>query len=172
MQVILIESVDKLGKVGEIVAVADGFGRNYLLPRKKAIRATKSNITYFEQQRAIIEEENLKKKQDAEDLSKKLEGVAITIVRQAAEDGRLYGSVTSRDIVYAIKVASGIEVPYDHVILNSKFKGIGIYEVFLNLHAEVKGKVLLSIARTEEEGKARLEAAISASASTTSQDGE
>ena len=115
MQVILIESVDKLGKIGEIVNVADGFGRNYLLPRKKAIRATKDNIAYVEQQRATIEAENLKKQEAAEELSQKLVGVGVVIVRQAAEDGRLYGSVTARDIVNAVKVVSEIVISPDSV---------------------------------------------------------
>lgn len=159
MQVILIESVDKLGKIGEVVNVADGFGRNYLLPRKKAIRATKSNIAYFEQQKAVIEAENLKKKQAAEELAGKLNGLGITVVRQAAEDGRLYGSVTARDIVNSIKTASGIEVSPDHVVITAKFKEIGVYEITLNLHADVKGKVTLSIARSEQEGKASLDTA-------------
>ncbi|AIF81752.1 50S ribosomal protein L9 [endosymbiont of Acanthamoeba sp. UWC8] len=158
MQVILIESVDKLGKIGEIVNVADGFGRNYLLPRKKAIRATKDNIAYVEQQRATIEAENLKKQEAAEELSQKLVGVGVVIVRQAAEDGRLYGSVTARDIVNAVKVVSEIVISPDSVVITSKFKEIGVYEVTLNLHAEVKAKIALSIARTEQEGKASLQA--------------
>lgn len=158
MQVILIESVDKLGKIGEIVNVADGFGRNYLLPRKKAIRATKDNIAYVEQQRAIIEAENLKKQAAAEELSQKLVGVGVVIVRQAAEDGRLYGSVTARDIVNAVKAVSEIVISPDCVVITSKFKEIGVYEITLNLHAEVKGKIALSIARTEQEGKTSLQA--------------
>lgn len=160
MQVILIEAVDKLGKIGDVVNVADGYGRNYLIPRKKAIRATKSNIVYFEQQKAAIEAENQHKKQVAEELASKLKGLSITIVRQASDDGRLFGSVSARDIADAIESTSGNKVPYDTIILDSKYKSVGIYDVFINLHAEVKAKVTLSIARSVEEAKSNLEEAL------------
>jgi large subunit ribosomal protein L9 len=149
MQVILLEAVNKLGKIGDVVKIADGYGRNYLIPRKKAIRATKDNIAYFEQQRATYEQENLAKKNAAEATAQKLQGASITLIRQSAEDGRLYGSVTSRDIANAIKISTGIPVTYDQVILNTRFKEIGTYDINISLHAEVKVKIALNIARSE-----------------------
>jgi large subunit ribosomal protein L9 len=149
MQVILIQPVEKLGRPGEVVNVAGGYGRNYLIPRKKALRATKANMAFFEEQKAIIEQENQDKMQTAEAIAGKIEGLSVTVVRQAADDGRLYGSVTSRDIALAIKDASNMEISYDQIVLNTKFKEIGSYEVIITLHADVKAKIVLNIARTD-----------------------
>jgi len=151
MQVILLESIETLGPIGAIVKVADGFGRNYLLPRKKALRATKDNIAYFDKRREVIAQENLAKKDEALLTAQKLEGLVINIIRQAAEDGRLYGSVTARDITKAIFQTSSIEIAPDQVVLNHKFKAIGVYDVLLVLHADVKAKVGLHISRVEQD---------------------
>lgn len=151
MQLILLESVDKLGKVGDLVKVADGYGRNYLLPRKKALRATKENIAIIQAKKDQLEKENLEKISLAKELLKKLEGKSFSIVRQAAEDGRLYGSVTSRDVSKAIKEACGIQVEHESIIIASKFKEIGEYDVTIIPHSEVKSLIRISIVRGEKE---------------------
>jgi large subunit ribosomal protein L9 len=150
MQLILLESVDKLGKVGDLVKVADGYGRNYLLPRKKAMRATKENIDFIQARKEQLEKENLDKISLAKELLKKLEGKSFSIARQAAEDGRLYGSVTTRDISKAINKECGVEVSYDSIVITSKFKEIGEYDVIIMPHSEVKSPVRISIVRGEQ----------------------
>ena len=149
MQIILLEKTN-LGEIGSVVTVKDGYARNFLIPRKKAVRATKVNIEFFEQRRAEIEAENAAKKAAAEELCTKIEGTNITIVRQAGEDGRLYGSVTSKDIVQALAKKIDVVVDSHAVIINDKFKEINSYQVQLVLHADVKASITLSISRTEE----------------------
>lgn len=151
MQVILLESIEKLGRIGDIVKIADGYGRNYLLPRKKAMRATQQNIALIEERRAILEEQNTQQKAVAEELATKLAGVNVTIARQAAEDGRLYGSVTTRDIANAIHDESRIKVSHEAVILHHRFKEVGVYDVTLLLHSEVKVQIQLNIVRGEAQ---------------------
>lgn len=151
MQIILLERVEKLGNIGDVATVKNGFARNYLLPRKKAVRATKENLVLIEQQKAELEAQNAAKKVDAETLKAKIENMNVGLVRQAGEDGRLFGSVTAKDIVAAIKLKNGCEVSSEAVILNSKFKTLGTYSVELQLHVEVKASINLSISRTEAE---------------------
>ncbi len=153
MQVILLEKVERLGVIGDVVTVKNGFARNFLLPRKKAIRATESNIQIVEQKKAELEAENAAKKAAAEKMVAKINGLMVNLIRQAGEDGRLYGSVTSRDIANAINQTGKAEIAYDMIILNSKFKEIGIYPIDVMLHAEVKAMISLNIARSEEEAK-------------------
>ncbi len=153
MQVILLEKVERLGAIGDVVTVKNGFARNFLLPRKKAIRATESNVQIVEQRKAELEAENAAKKAAAEKMVAKINGLMVNLIRQAGEDGRLYGSVTSRDIANAITQTGKADIAYDMVILNSKFKEIGIYPIDVMLHAEVKAMVSLNIARSEEEAK-------------------
>lgn len=155
MEVILLESIEQLGRIGDIVKIADGYGRNYLLPRKKAMRATKSNIALIEEKRAILEQENIERKAQAEGIASKLVGVNITIGRQAAEDGRLYGSVSPRDIVNALHKETKIEVSHESVVIHHKFKEVGIYDVVLSLHAEVKAVIHLTIARGDAGDQSR-----------------
>jgi len=154
MQIILLENVSRLGKIGEVVKVRDGYARNFLIPRKIAVRATKENLVFFENRRTEIEEQNLQRKQEAQAVLEAINGVSVTLVRQAGEDGRLYGSVTSKDISTALAEKSGHAISYTVVVLNNKFKEIGIYPITIQLHAEVAATINLNIARNEEEAKA------------------
>lgn len=147
MEIILLEKVQKLGTIGDVVKVKDGYARNFLLPRKKAVRATKSNLVHFEQQRAELEAKNAQAKSAAEQMVSKFEGVSITLNKQAGDDGRLYGSVTAREIANALKDKTGLEINHSSVVLSSKFKEVGGYEVEIQLHPEVSVKVTLMISR-------------------------
>jgi large subunit ribosomal protein L9 len=151
-EVILLERVDNLGQMGETVKVKPGYARNFLLPQRKALRATKENIAYFEAQKKVLEAQNLKKKEEAEKISKKLDGLKVVVIRQAAESGALYGSVASRDIAEAV-TAAGIEIGRSQVMLNDAYKKIGLFPVSISLHPEVKVGITLNIARSAEEAK-------------------
>lgn len=153
MDVILLERVESLGNMGEKVRVKPGYARNYLLPQGKALRATADNIAYFESQRAALEKLNAEKRVEAEKIAKKLEGLKVSMIRNAAEGGQLYGSVTARDIADAINAAGKAEVARNMVIVNQNFKTIGLFEVPVVLHPEVKVAVTINIARSEEEAK-------------------
>jgi large subunit ribosomal protein L9 len=153
MEVILLERVEKLGAMGETVRVKPGYARNYLLPQKKALRATNENKAFFDAQRAELEKRNAEKRAEAEKLAKKVEGFKAVLVRNAAEGGQLYGSVTTRDIAEAITAQSKTPVDRAMVMLNQGFKMIGLFPVTLMLHPEVKVDVIVNIARTEEEAK-------------------
>lgn len=152
-EIILLERIEKLGKMGETVKVKPGFARNFLLPQKKALRATKENIAYFEAQRHALEAQNGERRAQAEALSKKIDGLKVVILRQASEAGHLYGSVTSRDIADAVAEASGVTVARNQVDLNDAFKAIGLFPVKISLHPEVKVQLTLNIARSAEEAK-------------------
>lgn len=149
-EVILLERVDNLGQMGELVKVKPGYARNFLLPQKKALRATKENLAYFESQKKALEAQNLKKKEEAEKVAKKLDGMKVIIIRQAAEGGQLYGSVASRDIAEAV-TANGIEIGRSQVQLNDAFKSIGLFKVSIALHPEVKVGITLNVARSAAE---------------------
>jgi len=149
-EIILLERVDSLGQMGDVVKVKSGYARNFLLPQKKALRATKENVAYFEGQKKALEGNNIKKREEAEKLAKKIDGQKVVIIRQAAEAGQLFGSVSSRDIADAI-TAAGFKVDRSQVLLNQAFKLIGLFPVSVSLHPEVKVQVTLNIARSEEE---------------------
>lgn len=153
MQVILTERVERLGNIGDVVRVKDGFARNFLLPRKKAIRATEPNLKAFEARRAELEKVNNERKEAATKILDKVQGANVNLIRQASEEGRLYGSVTARDISEAATRVTKQEIHPDMIVLNSKFKTIGIYEVIVILHPDVKASISLNIARSEEEAK-------------------
>lgn len=157
MEVILLEHVDKLGKMGEKVNVKNGYARNYLLPSKKALRATEANLAAYEARKAELEAHNSKLLNDANALAESLKGFAAVLVRQAAETGQLYGSVTIRDIAAAIKDA-GFNVERRQVYLESAIKDLGVYQVKLNLHPEVSQTILVNIARTEDDAKKQAKA--------------
>src|SRR5947209_8900685 len=140
MQVILLERVPKLGQMGETVRVRDGFARNFLLPRGKALRATEANKQRFETQRAELEARNLDRKKDAEKVLGKLEGKTYTVIRQAGEAGQLYGSVSPRDIAETIG-KSGVKLDRAQVVLTNPIKTIGLHAVPISLHPEVEVKV-------------------------------
>lgn len=153
MEVILLERVEKLGAMGETVRVKPGYARNFLLPQKKALRATNENKAFFEAQRAELEKRNAEKRAEAEKVAKKLEGIKVVLVRNAAEGGQLYGSVTTRDVADAVSAQSKQSVDRSMVMLNQGFKMIGLFTVTLMLHPEVKVDVTVNIARSEEEAK-------------------
>jgi len=152
MQVILLERVESLGQIGDVVKVKPGYARNFLLPRQKALRATKDNIAYFDTQKKVIEADNLKRKGEAEKLSKKVDGIKVAIIRQASEAGQLYGSVMARDIAEGI-TAKGIKVDRNQVRMDRNYKILGLYPVKVYLHPEVVATVTINIARSPEEAK-------------------
>jgi large subunit ribosomal protein L9 len=152
MQVILLERVEKLGQMGEEVRVKPGFARNYLLPKKKALRATKANREYFLTQKSQLEARNLERKSEAEKIAKKLEGKTFALIRQAGDRGQLYGSVSPRDISDVI-TAGGISVSRNQVPVDKAIKSIGLFPIAIVLHPEVRVTVTLNVARTEDEAE-------------------
>ena len=150
MEVILLERVEKLGAIGDVVRVKDGFARNYLLPRKKALRANDANRKVFEANRTRIEEENANRRGDAEKASKGIDGKTVQLIRQASNTGQLYGSVSARDIVDALD-ADGAKVTKSQVVLDRPIKAIGLHEVKGALHPEVSITVKVNVARSPEE---------------------
>ncbi len=156
MEVILMERIEKLGQMGDVVSVKPGFARNYLLPQKKAMRATKNNLARFERERAQLEAENLKQREEAERVAKDLDGLTVTVIRQAGESGQLYGSVNSRDVSEAV-TAAGVTVARRQIDLGAVIKTLGLHKVRVQLHPEVVVNVTANVARSEEEAKAQLE---------------
>jgi large subunit ribosomal protein L9 len=152
-QVILLERIEKLGAMGDIVNVKPGYARNYLLPQNKALRATESNIAYFETQKSALEKVNNEKKKAAEEHAKVIKGLSVDLIRQAGEAGQLYGSVTARDIADAINEVAKQKIERNMVDLNQNFKEIGLFDVIVTLHPEVKETIKINIARTEDEAK-------------------
>jgi large subunit ribosomal protein L9 len=150
MEVILLERVEKLGAIGDVVRVKDGFARNYLLPNKKALRANESNRKLFETNRARIEEENANRRTDAEKASKSVEGKSVKLIRQASNTGQLYGSVSARDIAEALE-GVGAKVAKSQVVLDRPIKAIGVHDVKIALHPEVAVTVKVNVARSPEE---------------------
>jgi large subunit ribosomal protein L9 len=150
MEVILLERVEKLGAIGDVVKVKDGFARNYLLPRKKALRANEANRKVFEANRAKIEEDNANRRTDAEKASKGVEGKSVKLIRQASNAGHLYGSVSARDIAEALE-GVGAHVAKSQVVLDRPIKEIGVHEVKIALHPEVAVTVKVNVARSPEE---------------------
>lgn len=152
VDVILLERVEKLGQMGQVVKVRPGFVRNYLLPQKKALRATKENLAYFEKQRAQLEAQNLTRRSEAEQVSAKLDGLSVIVIRQAGESGQLYGSVTARDIAEAITQA-GFTVTRGQIVLDKAIKTLGLYEQRVVLHPEVSVTVTVNVAQSSEEAE-------------------
>jgi|GEM_PF-18357 len=153
VQVILLERIEKLGQMGDVVSVKPGYARNCLLPTRKALRASKENIAYFEAQRKSLEAENDKKRSEAEKLAKKIEGIKIPLIRQASESGQLYGSVATRDIAEQLAEQSGLDIARSMIDLNQNFKMIGLFNVDVILHPEVKVNLTVNIARSQEEAE-------------------
>ena len=152
-QVILLERIEKLGAMGDIVNVKPGYARNFLLPQNTALRATDSNIAYFETQKSALEKANNEKKKAAEDHAKVIKGLTVALIRQAGEAGQLYGSVTARDIADAINEVAKQKIDRNMVDLNQNFKEIGLFDVIVTLHPEVKETITINIARTDDEAK-------------------
>ena len=152
MDVILLERVEKLGAIGDVVTVKDGFARNFLLPRKKALRANEANKKVFEANRARIEADNANRRAEAEVESKTFENATVTLIRQASNVGQLYGSVAVRDLVEAL-VADGHKVNKSQIVLDRPIKAIGLYDVRVALHPEVAVNVKVNVARSPEEAE-------------------
>lgn len=159
MQVILLERVAKLGAMGEEVRVRDGYARNFLLPKGKALRATAANREKFERQRADLEARNAELRQSAEGLTSELDGQSFVVLRQAGEAGQLYGSVSNRDIAEAAS-STGIKVNRNQVMLDTPIKTIGVYDVRVALHPEVTVTVKINVARTQDEAEAQARGAV------------
>ena len=152
MDVILLERIGKLGHMGETVKVKEGYARNFLLPRNKALRATEANKKKFEAQRADLEARNLELKRNANEASSAVDGVTVVIIRQAGETGQLYGSVSARDISDAL-AAAGHPVQRNHVSIQQPIKTLGLHSVPIHLHPEVEAKVTVNVARSPEQAE-------------------
>jgi len=152
VDVILLERVEKLGQMGQVVKVRPGYARNYLLPQRKALRATKDNLAYFEKQRGQLEAQNLSRRSEAEQVAKKIEGVSVVVIRQAGESGQLYGSVTARDIADAVTQA-GFTVTRAQIVLDKAIKTLGLHKQRVVLHPEVAVSVTVNVAQSAEEAE-------------------
>ena len=152
MEVILLQRIGRLGQMGDVVRVKDGFARNFLLPKGKALRATKENRTRFESMKTDLEARNLAQRGEAEKVSVKLDGKSFVVVRQAAEGGQLYGSVSTRDIA-ALLAEAGFMVDRSQIELNAPIKIIGIHTVPVALHPEVSSKITVNVARSADEAE-------------------
>jgi large subunit ribosomal protein L9 len=150
MNLILLERVPKLGQMGDVVKVKPGFARNYLLPQKKALRATKDNITYFESQRKVLEAQNLERRGEAEAAGTKVKDLKVILIRQASEALQLYGSVTSRDIADGA-VAAGVKIGRSQVELDKPIKTLGAHKIKIHLHPEVTVEITAVVARSPDE---------------------
>jgi len=152
MEIILLERVRKLGQIGDTVTVKDGYARNFLLPKRKALRSTKANREFFDSQRVHIETRNLEAKTEAEAVATKLDGASAILIRQAGESGNLYGSVSARDISVALD-AQDFKVDRTQVVLGHAIKYLGIYNIQIKLHAEVLTTIEVNVARSEAEAE-------------------
>ncbi len=150
MEVILLERVEKLGQMGDVVRVRDGFGRNYLIPQGKAMRASKANLEEFKRRRVQLEAANLERRQEAESLAGRVDGRSVVILRQAGETGQLYGSVSARDVAAAFTEA-GVTLRREQIKLEAPIKELGIREIRVALHPEVEVTVTVNVARSPEE---------------------
>jgi len=152
VELILLQRVDKLGQMGDKVKVKPGYARNFLLPQKKALRANKDNLARFEQQRAQLEAQNIKRREEAERLAERVGGLTVVIIRQAGESGSLYGSVSARDIAEAC-TAAGLTIHRSQVVLEHPIKTLGLAQVRVSLHPEVSIPVTVNVARSPEEAE-------------------
>lgn len=152
MEIILLERIGRLGQIGDVVTVKDGYARNFLLPHGKALRATEANRAHFENERAQLEARDLERKTEAEAVSEKLAGQSFVVIRQAGDTGQLYGSVSTRDIATAV-TEGGFSIERQQVMLDRPIKTLGLHEVRLALHGEVVPSVLVNVARTEDEAQ-------------------
>ena len=154
MQVILLERVEKLGQMGDVVTVKDGYARNFLLPQNKALRASKDNVARFEADRGQLEATNLAQRQEAEGLVSRFDGLSLVILRQASEAGQLYGSVSARDVVIGL-AELGVTIERRQVLLDATIKSLGLTPVRIALHPEVTVEVAVNVARSAAEAEAQ-----------------
>lgn len=157
MQIILLERIEKLGQMGDVVNVKPGYARNFLLPRRKALRATEDNIKRFAEQRSHLEAANLERRQEAEAISGRVNGLSVVLVRQAGETGQLYGSVSPRDIADAV-TAAGVTITRQQVLLDRPIKVLGLHGVRVALHPEVIVSVTANVAKSPEEAELQAKA--------------
>jgi len=152
MDVILLERVEKLGNIGDVVKVKDGFARNFLLPNKKALRSNEANRKVFEKNREKIVADNAARRGEAETEAKTIDGITLTLIRQSSNTGQLYGSVAVRDLLELLE-SEGHKVPKSAIVLNKPIKAIGVYDVKVSLHAEVAVTIKVNVARSPEEAE-------------------
>ena len=152
MEVILLQRIETLGRMGDVVKVKPGYARNYLFPQKKAVRATKENLARFEAERAQLVAHNLKRREEAERVAERVAGLAVVLLRQAGEGGQLYGSVTARDIASAATEA-GLSITRQQVVLDQPIKSLGLYQTRIVLHPEVTIGITVNVARSLEEAE-------------------
>ncbi len=152
IEIVLLERIEKLGQMGDVVRVKPGFARNFLLPQGKALRATAENLKVFESRRAQLEAENLQRKSEAEEVATKMDGISVTLIRQAGGTNQLYGSVTGRDIAESVREA-GYSIHARQVLLERAIKELGMHEIRVALHPEVSITVTANVARTPEEAE-------------------
>jgi large subunit ribosomal protein L9 len=157
VEVILLERIENLGQMGDVVKVRPGFARNFLLPKQKALRANKANRELFEQQRVQLEAENLKRREEAQKVATKVDDLQVTVIRQAGDNGQLYGSVTARDIADAVTVA-GATIERNQVVLDKPIKLLGLHTVRVRLHPEVSVTVTVNVARSQAEAEVQAKA--------------
>ena len=163
MDVILLERVEKLGQMGEVVSVRDGYARNYLVPRGKAMRATKANREVFEKRRAQLEAVNLERRSEAEAVQGRVDGMSVVVIRQAGEGGHLYGSVNARDVAEAL-AEQGLTVARQQVRLDAALKTLGLHQVRIALHPEVDATITVNVARSAEEAEIQADPELAAAA--------
>ena len=152
MKVVLLERVQKLGQMGDIVDVKSGYARNFLLPFRKALRATEQNIQYYEKQKSILEAKNIENIKEAESLKAKINGLSFTLIRSASDAGALYGSVSAKDIMDVVS-ENGIVIAKNQINLEKPIKELGIYKIIVSLHPEISSEIIINVARTDEEAK-------------------
>ena len=152
MEVVLLERIERLGQIGDVVIVKPGYARNYLLPQKKALRATKGNLELFELQRAQLEADNLQRRDDAQAIAKRLDGLNVVVIRSAGETGQLYGSVNGRDVAKVV-TESGFTVLREQVLVDRAVKALGFHDFRIRLHPEVEVTITANVARSAEEAK-------------------
>ena len=150
MEVILLERIARLGGIGDVVKVKNGYGRNFLIPNKKALRASEENKKVFAERRHIIEQLNAESKAAADAIAQKINGITLTLTRQASQEGKLYGSVAVRDIADVL-LAAGHDIPKSQIVMSGIIKNVGEFKVRLALHAEVNANFTISVQRSESE---------------------
>ncbi len=150
MKVVILKPFKKLGKIGDVVEVKDGYGRNFLLPRNIVSRATASNLKHFETIKASLEADNAKYLKDAHEVAKLLDGKDFTFIKQCSDDGRLFGSVSTKEVAKVVSTISPL-VSHSNVMLDSPIKAIGVFDILLHLHADVNAKIIVNVARSESE---------------------
>lgn len=156
IEVILLERLEGWGQMGDVVKVKPGYARNYLLPQKKALRATKANLAYFETQRVQLEASNLARREEAQGIGNKIDGLSVVLIRQAGETGQLYGSVSARDIAVALG-EEGLTVERSQIVLDRPIKTLGLTDIKVRLHPEVAVTITVNVARTAEEAEMQAE---------------